>query len=82
METDYSFLRGQIRAKCKTLAAFAEAIKVSNTALMDKLSGRSEFKQSEMVRALEVLDLPDEAMTDLFFYRSFTENRKGGRSKA
>lgn len=67
METDYSFLRGQIRAKCKTLAAFAEAIKVSNTALMDKLSGRSEFKQSEMVRALEVLDLPDEAMTDLFF---------------
>ncbi len=81
METDYSFLRGQIRAKCKTLAAFAEAIKVSNTALMDKLSGRSEFKQSEMVRALEVLDLPDEAMTDLFFTGHLRKTVRG-RSKA
>lgn len=55
---NYAKLRGAIRAKFGTQAAFAAAIGMRVSTLSAKLNGRSEWTKSQIMRACEVLDIP------------------------
>lgn len=54
----YAELRGAIRAKFGTNAAFAEAMGMNKSTLSKKLNGWSEWTRSEIERAMELLNLP------------------------
>lgn len=58
MEFDYSKLKGLIKEKFGTQAAFAEALGVSNTTMSQRLNGVNEFTQSEIARACDILEIP------------------------
>lgn len=67
MEFTYAELRGRIRARFSTQAAFAEAIGVSESSLSKKLNGQSEWDAGEMRRACDVLDIPVAEIPSYFF---------------
>jgi len=67
MEFNYAELRGRIRARFSTQAAFAEAIGVSESSLSKKLNGQSEWDAGEMRRACDVLDIPVAEIPSYFF---------------
>jgi hypothetical protein len=60
-------LRGKIVEKYGTQRKFAKEMKWSERTLSLKLSGKIEWKQSEMVRAKELLGLTDDEMIEIFF---------------
>lgn len=64
---DHSALRGLIRERFGTQAAFARAIYVSACALSQKLNGHSEWSADEIRRACEVLNIPSEQIHLYFF---------------
>lgn len=63
----YDKLLGKITEVCRTRENFAKAIGISGTSLQSKLSGRTEFKQSEIATACEVLSI-DEKDIPLYFF--------------
>lgn len=67
MKFDYSRLRGKIKEVFKTQEAFAEALGISDTALSQKLTGQVSFKQVEMEKTCELLDVPKEFIPVYFF---------------
>lgn len=64
---DFSKLRGRITEKFGTEIRFAEAMGMSARTLSLKLNGVREFKPSEIVRALELLELQTEDVGPYFF---------------
>ena len=62
---DYAKLRGCIRAKYATQAAFARDMCMSECALSLKLNGHSEWTADEMRRACDLLGIP---MADVHLY--------------
>lgn len=67
MEYDYSKLIGKIVEKFRTRAAFAEKIGLSEKSLSSKLTNHSAFKQSEIERAVCLLDLDKSEIANYFF---------------
>lgn len=66
---DYSKLRGRIVEKCGTQAAFATEIGISDVAISTKLNGHTYFKQTEIAKAINVLDIAPGDVTSYFFTR-------------
>lgn len=64
---DYSKLRGRITEKVGSLTKFCELTGISNTSLHDRLNNRLVFTQSEIYKAIEVLDIPDNEISLYFF---------------
>ena len=64
---DYSRLKGRIKEKCGTQKIFAEMLGVTEATMTAKLSGCAYFTQSEIVRAVEVLDILWEEVSVYFF---------------
>lgn len=64
---DYSELRGRIRAKYRTQAAFALDLGISECALSQKLNGISEWTSTEIRKACELLGIPPEEIPTYFF---------------
>lgn len=64
---DHSALRGLIRERFGTQAAFADAINVSACAVSMKLNGKSEWSASEIRKACEVLNLTNDQIPHYFF---------------
>ncbi|MGI6691050.1 MAG: DUF739 family protein [Christensenellales bacterium] len=64
---DYSKLIGRIIEKFKTQKAFAKAMKLSANTWSNKVSGKIEFKSSEMYRAVKLLGLTVEDIPEYFF---------------
>lgn len=64
---DYSELRGRIRTVFGTQAAFAEAMRLSECAVSQKLNGRSEWAADEIRRACELLSILPENLPRYFF---------------
>lgn len=54
----YAEVRGAIRAKFGTQAAFADAMGMHYTTLSGKLQGRTDWTREEMELACKLLDLP------------------------
>jgi len=64
---DFSKLRGRITEKFGTESKFAKAMGMSPRTLSMKLNGLREFKPSEIILALEKLELPVESVGEYFF---------------
>lgn len=67
MPINYNKLKGRIVEKCGTQGAFAQRMGLSERTVSVKLSGRIPFKQPEILKALEVLDLTEEDIQAYFF---------------
>lgn len=67
MPIDYSKLKGRIVEKCGTQGNFAQKMGLSERTVSLKLSGKIPFKQPEILKALEVLDLSEEDIQAYFF---------------
>ena len=66
-EYDYSKLRGKIAEKVGTLTSFTEKMQISEPSLYSKINNKTEFKQSEIVKACEILEIPIDIVKEYFF---------------
>lgn len=64
---DYSKLRGRIVEKFGTQQAFAMELGLSDVAVSSKLNGHTYFKQTEIAKAINVLDIAPGDVTTYFF---------------
>lgn len=60
-------LRGLIREKFSTQAAFAETLGMHSATLSNKLSGKTDWTRQEIERAAEVLDIAISDIPTYFF---------------
>lgn len=67
MNFDYSRLCGRITEKCKTQGNFAKAMGPSESTISAKLNNKYEFSQSEIMRAVEILELRSTDIPLYFF---------------
>lgn len=67
MAYDYAKLNGRIAEKCGTQAVFAEKMGLSERSVSMKLNNKVAFKQPEIQRALEILDLKSDEIRTYFF---------------
>lgn len=67
MAYDYAKLNGRIVEKCGTQAVFAERMGLSERTVSMKLNNKIAFKQPEIQKALEVLDLASDEIQAYFF---------------
>lgn len=67
---DYSRLLGRIKEKCATQGAFAERMGLSERTISLKLTQKTEFSQSEIMKAIEVLELDPNEISTYFFCAS------------
>lgn len=65
----YSKLRGRIKEVFGIQANFAEAMGLSTVSLSHKLSGKIEWKTSEIFKACDLLGIPIEDNAEYFFVR-------------
>lgn len=64
---DYSKLKGRITEKLGNQSNFAEKMNLSETTIYNKLSGKIEFKQSEIINACKILEIPENDVNKYFF---------------
>jgi len=64
---DYAKLRGRIVEKCGTQAAFAKKVGLSTVAVTKKLRGQVAFRNDEILKMAEVLDISLDDLRDFFF---------------
>ena len=64
---DYSKLCGRIVQKVKTKRVFARLMGLSEQALFKKLSGQNCFKQTEIVKACNILSIENKDIPLYFF---------------
>lgn len=67
MEFDYSKLLGRITEKLGTQANFAQKMNLSERSISLKLNGKIAFKQGEILRACEALDIHNDEIGRYFF---------------
>lgn len=67
MTFDYSLLRGKIAAKYRNQRGFARAIGISEHSVSLKLNGKKQWRQDEIVRICELLDISTTAIPIYFF---------------
>lgn len=60
-------LKGRIIEKFGTQGSFAKAMGMSERTLSLKLDNQVDWKQSEIVKACELLEIPKEEIVDYFF---------------
>ena len=67
MPYDYSKLLGRIVEKVGTQSTFAEKMGLSERSISLKLNGKVGWKQNEISKACEVLDISDNDIPAYFF---------------
>ena len=67
IKLDYAKLRGRIVEKCGTQAAFAKKVGLSTVAVTKKLRGQVAFRNDEILKMAEVLDISLDDLHDFFF---------------
>lgn len=67
MSYNYSKLRGKIIEKFGTLGQFSKAMEWSDRTNGLKLNGKVEWKQNEIVTAINLLDIEPEDI-DIYFF--------------
>lgn len=67
MHYDYRKLNGRIVEKFKTRSKFAEAITLSERSLSNKLNNKVAWKQTEISKAMKLLDIEPSKIQDYFF---------------
>ncbi|MBR3771348.1 MAG: DUF739 family protein [Clostridium sp.] len=74
LQYDYSKLTGLIKECYETQERFAEAIGMGRVSLSQRLNNKMEFRQSEIRKIMEVLEIPSAAL-GIYFYHIVPENR-------
>ena len=64
---DYRKLKGRITEKTGNQSNFAQRMNLSETTIYSKLNGKIEFKQSEILDACKILEIPEEEIKRYFF---------------
>lgn len=64
---DYRKLLGKIKEVCGTQGEFAIQLGIGRTSLNHRLTGKLEFSQDEINRAMDILELPKEEIPTYFF---------------
>lgn len=64
---DYSKLRGKIKEIYGTQEKFATAIGIGRVSLNQRLNNSAEFKQAEIQKSCELLEIPKEEIAKYFF---------------
>ena len=64
---DYSKIRGKIKEVFGTQAAFADVMKMSTVTLSEKLNNKVQFRQKEIDRACDLLQISKEEIPIYFF---------------
>ena len=67
MPYNYAKLLGRIAEKIGTQSAFANRMELSERTISLKLNGKVGWKQSEIAKACEVLDIQAREISDYFF---------------
>lgn len=67
MSYNYSRLLGRIKEKCGSQAVFACAIGLSERTVVLKLSSRRDWKQTEIDKSCDVLEIPKVEIPKYFF---------------
>lgn len=67
MAFNYSKLSGRIVEKCGTQGKFAELMGLSERTISLKLNNKIMFKQDEITKAVNILDLADDEIQVYFF---------------
>lgn len=81
MVFDYSKLRGLAKEKGKTQEAIAAVAGMREATFSQKINNSSEFKQGEILRVCEILDIPHEQIHAYFFCPKSSENLNCGGDK-
>lgn len=71
---DYSKLRGLIKERSMTLTDYASSIGISMTTLYERMTNKTPFSQSEIVKTKQLFDLSPEQV-DIIFFTAISENR-------
>lgn len=71
---DYSKLRGLIKERSMTLTDYASSIGISMTTLYERLTNKTPFSQSEIVKTKQLFGLSPEQV-DIIFFTVISENR-------
>ena len=64
---DYSKLRGKIVEKLGTINNLCKKIKISEPTIYSKFNCKTEFKQSDIIKICNVLEIPIEDISIYFF---------------
>ena len=64
---DLNKLKGRIVEKFGTQGSFAQAMGMSGRTLSLKLDNKVDWKQTEIVKACKLLEIPDDKIADYFF---------------
>lgn len=64
---NYSKLKGRITEKIENQSNFAQKMKLSEPTIYKKLNGKIEFKQSEILDACKILEIPEDEIKKYFF---------------
>lgn len=67
MLCDYSKLEGRIKEKCGKQAIFASKIGLSERSVSLKLNNKRDWKQSEIRKSCEVLEIKVQEIPSYFF---------------
>ena len=67
IEYDYSKLYGKIREKEKSNAVFSSKLGISERTLSLKLNNKVDFRQNEITKACDILEIPVEEISQYFF---------------
>lgn len=67
MAYDYSKLSGRIKEKYGTNGKFAAALGLSEHSFSKKITNKSRFKQSEITKSLDLLEIPYQDVGEYFF---------------
>lgn len=64
---DYSLLEQSIKEKFFSKERFADKMGIGRTSLFSKLTGKTQFKQSEILKAAELLGIEKGEISKYFF---------------
>ena len=67
MAYEYGKLIGRIIEVCGTRAEFAKQMGLSERTISLKLNGKIDWKQSEILKAVEILGIDDSEIQEYFF---------------
>lgn len=81
MSFKYAKLSGRIKEKFKTQERFAEAMNMSPRSISLKLNNKREWKQNEIDKACELLEIQTSEIGEFFLPTSFKALNKNQRKK-
>lgn len=70
---DYCELRGKVIARFKTQGVFAAKMGMSERSISLKLSGKRDWKQREIEKACELLDI-EKSDIPSYFFSAYVQN--------